>query len=78
MDAEAFLRERAQKTEAALENYVASWNSVAPKLDEAVRYSLFAGGKRLRPALVLGACELVGGSEADAMPAACARTLSTS
>ena len=35
-------------------------------------YSLFAGGKRLRPALVLEAARVVGGDEAKAMPAACA------
>ena len=45
----------------------------APKtIHEAMRYSLFAGGKRLRPALVLAACEAVGGSREDAAPAACA------
>jgi geranylgeranyl diphosphate synthase type II len=37
-----------------------------------VRYSLFAGGKRLRPLLVLAAAEAVGGEEADVMPYACA------
>jgi geranylgeranyl diphosphate synthase type II len=35
-------------------------------------YSLFAGGKRLRPSLVLGAAELVCGEDAAALPAACA------
>ncbi len=35
-------------------------------------YSLLAGGKRLRPILCLAACEAVGGSIRDAMPAACA------
>ena len=36
------------------------------------RYSLLAGGKRIRPALCLAACELVGGTAEQAMPAACA------
>jgi geranylgeranyl diphosphate synthase type II len=35
-------------------------------------YSLFAGGKRLRPALAFGACELICGDDAPALPAACA------
>lgn len=35
------------------------------------RYSLLAGGKRVRPALCLAACELVGGSVEAAMPTAC-------
>ncbi|XP_023518151.1 geranylgeranyl pyrophosphate synthase, chloroplastic [Cucurbita pepo subsp. pepo] len=42
------------------------------KIHEAMRYSLLAGGKRVRPVLCLAACELVGGSESAAMPAACA------
>jgi geranylgeranyl diphosphate synthase type II len=37
-----------------------------------MRYSLFAGGKRLRPALCLAAAEACGGSESEAMPLACA------
>jgi len=37
-----------------------------------MRYSVFAGGKRLRPALVLAATDAVGGSREDAVPAACA------
>ncbi|GMH24634.1 hypothetical protein Nepgr_026477 [Nepenthes gracilis] len=41
-------------------------------IHEAMRYSLLAGGKRVRPALCIAACELVGGDEATAMPAACA------
>lgn len=42
------------------------------KITESMRYSLLAGGKRVRPALCLAACELLGGSEESAMPAACA------
>lgn len=40
-------------------------------VNEAMRYSLLAGGKRVRPALCLAACELVGGTVEQAMPAAC-------
>jgi len=39
---------------------------------EAMRYSIFAGGKRIRPVLLLAAGELCGGNEANALPAACA------
>ncbi|OVA04554.1 Polyprenyl synthetase [Macleaya cordata] len=42
------------------------------KIHEAMRYSLLAGGKRVRPVLCIAACELVGGDEFTAMPAACA------
>lgn len=41
------------------------------KIHEAMRYSLLAGGKRVRPCLCIAACELVGGSMETAMPAAC-------
>ena len=41
-------------------------------LHRAMRYSLFAGGKRMRPALCLAAAEACGGSVAEAMPLACA------
>ncbi|XP_059623719.1 geranylgeranyl pyrophosphate synthase, chloroplastic-like [Cornus florida] len=42
------------------------------KIQESMRYSLLAGGKRIRPALCIAACELVGGHESTGMPAACA------
>src|ERR1700739_2527558 len=41
-------------------------------IHRAMRYSLFAGGKRLRPALCLAAAGACGGDEADALPLACA------
>jgi geranylgeranyl diphosphate synthase type II len=42
------------------------------KIYEAMRYSLLAGGKRLRPILCLATCELLGGTTAMALPTACA------
>ena len=45
---------------------------VAPRLREAMRYSLLAPGKRLRPMLALLAAEACGGDIQAAMPAACA------
>ncbi|MBB6216633.1 geranylgeranyl diphosphate synthase type II [Anaerosolibacter carboniphilus] len=39
---------------------------------ESMRYSVFAGGKRLRPILMLAACEFVGGHEKDVLPFCCA------
>ncbi|WP_232059633.1 polyprenyl synthetase family protein [Kyrpidia spormannii] len=47
----------------------------AGRLHEAMRYSLFAGGKRLRPLLAMAACEGAGGSLREALPAACALEL---
>lgn len=67
-----FLSEKGAKTESALRDYLDTWTGAPAVLRDAVAYSLFAGGKRLRPALALGACELVCGDDAPALPAACA------
>lgn len=42
------------------------------KIHEAMRSSLLASGKRVRPILCIASCELVGGDESLAMPMACA------
>jgi len=44
----------------------------APILQESMAYSVFSGGKRIRPALCMAACELCGGEPEDALLAACA------
>lgn len=49
----------------------AAWN-VPETLSQAMDYSLMAGGKRLRPLLVVAAAEALGGSRDAAMPVACA------
>ncbi|MBD3674112.1 MAG: polyprenyl synthetase family protein [Planctomycetaceae bacterium] len=56
----------------ALESYLDLGPNCPDKLREAMHYSLMAGGKRLRPILVLLACEACGGKAVDALPAACA------
>ncbi|MFM7448073.1 MAG: geranylgeranyl diphosphate synthase CrtE [Leptolyngbyaceae cyanobacterium] len=66
----AYLLERQSQVEAALD---ASLPVTYPeKIYEAMRYSLLAGGKRLRPILCLATCELAGGTIEMAMPTACA------
>ncbi|MBL7649271.1 MAG: polyprenyl synthetase family protein [Candidatus Hydrogenedentes bacterium] len=72
MTAVEFLQAKAQRTEAALAARVDAWEGVPASLLEAVRYSLFAGGKRLRPALALAAAEVVSGDDSIALPVACA------
>ncbi len=72
MNPSAFLEEKGQSTEAALRRLLENYPGVPERLREAMAYSLFAGGKRLRPALVLGAAELLGASTDSALPAACA------
>jgi len=61
-----------QLVEPALEHYLRPPADVPGRLAEAMRYSVMSGGKRLRPALVLSACELCGGSAEQALPAAAA------
>jgi geranylgeranyl diphosphate synthase type II len=67
-----YLDELRQTVDAALDT-VTQFDADCPnQLREAVRYSLLSSGKRLRPVLVLAACELCGGKRDDAVPAACA------
>ena len=69
-DLSTYLAERKALVEKALDNSI---NIVYPeKIYEAMRYSLLAGGKRLRPILCLATCELAGGNIEMAMPTACA------
>ncbi|MEA3365128.1 MAG: polyprenyl synthetase family protein, partial [Candidatus Hydrogenedentes bacterium] len=56
----------------ALHDICESWTDAPQTLRSAMEYSLFAGGKRLRPALTLGAAEIVSGTDEAALPAACA------
>lgn len=72
MEAESFLKAKAQQIESALAAEVDSWGGAPDTLIAAVRYSLLNCGKRLRPALTLGAAEIIAGDGAAAMPAACA------
>ena len=75
-----YLQARRTLVEQALAQFLPAAPACPPLIDEAVRYSLFAGGKRLRPILTLAAAESVAdqiGAPADtarhrALPAACA------
>jgi len=58
--------------EASLREQLASLGEIPEILLEAMDYSLQAGGKRLRPVLLLAACEAAGGAMEDAIPFACA------
>jgi geranylgeranyl diphosphate synthase, type II len=63
--------EAARVEDALAASLPAEWQ-VPDKLRESAAYSLMAGGKRLRPILVLAAAESLGGSKDAAMPVACA------
>ncbi|HKV54432.1 MAG TPA: farnesyl diphosphate synthase [Candidatus Binataceae bacterium] len=71
-DAERYLRERAALIERELAARTAQADGPANRLFEAMRYSLMAGGKRLRPILALAACEAVGGPLERVLGYACA------
>ncbi|KAL2551763.1 Heterodimeric geranylgeranyl pyrophosphate synthase large subunit 1 [Forsythia ovata] len=66
----SYMLEKASSVNKALEEAVLLQEPF--KIHESMRYSLLAGGKRVRPMLCIAACELVGGQESTAMPAACA------
>lgn len=66
------LRRTAEEVNRSLTKLLAQYRGASPRLAEAMRYSIEAGGKRLRPALVLWCCELCGGDKQAAMPPALA------
>ena len=66
------LKEYRQMTEEALIPMLSSLGDIPSPLWEAMSYSLEAGGKRIRPALLLAACETAGGDTSIALPFACA------
>ena len=70
--ATSFLKHAQQLVDKELDKILPAETASPATLHKAMRYSIFAGGKRLRPALVLAAAEAVGGSYEEALPAACA------
>ncbi len=67
-----YLVERSQLIERELDSALRSADVKPALLHDAMRYSIFTGGKRLRPILCLASCEMTGGALDDAMPAALA------
>lgn len=72
MDFETMFASRRAAVEAALEQYLHTADDVPPEILEAMCYSIFAGGKRIRPVLLLAAYELFESDITPAMPYACA------
>jgi geranylgeranyl diphosphate synthase type II len=71
-DVSEFLATCTEAVNRALDHYLPAAKVRPATIHRAMRYSLFAGGKRMRPALCLAAAAACGGSEAGAMPLACA------
>ncbi|MGD0060141.1 MAG: polyprenyl synthetase family protein [Verrucomicrobiia bacterium] len=71
-DLNRYLDRMCAHVDAALGRLLPAESASPPTIHKAMRYSIFAGGKRIRPVLCLAACEAVGGKSAAAMPLACA------
>jgi geranylgeranyl diphosphate synthase type II len=72
MELKDYLNNRSALVDQALEKWLPDGERMPKSLHQSMRYSVFAGGKRLRPILMIAACEAVGGSAQDVLHAACA------
>jgi geranylgeranyl diphosphate synthase, type II len=71
----SYLEARKKMVDEALDQYLPREDQYPPDIFKAVRYSLFAGGKRIRPILCMASAEAVGGERAPVLPVACALEL---
>jgi len=74
-DLQNYLKQQTTLVNNELDRILPTIGTRPARLHEAMRHSVFAGGKRLRPALCIAACEACGGKVQDAMDAACALEL---
>ena len=74
-DLDGYLKERRVLVDAALDRLLPPEPTPPPTVHRAMRYSVLAGGKRLRPILVIAGAEAVGGAAQTVMPTACALEL---
>src|SRR2546425_7586011 len=72
MNLKTYLTARQKMIDRALARFLPKENAPPPTIHKAMRYSLFAGGKRLRPILCLAASEGCKGNVSEALPFACA------
>jgi geranylgeranyl diphosphate synthase, type II len=75
MTLQAYLTEKNKLVEDCLDRWLPGEDSVPAQLHQAMRYSLFAGGKRIRPVLTIAAAEAVDGDINKVLPAAAALEL---
>jgi geranylgeranyl diphosphate synthase type II len=71
-DLTAYLQGRRVLVDAALNHYLPTEDQEPDKIHASIRYSIFCGGKRLRPILALAAADALGADFAHVMPLACA------
>lgn len=72
MDLGIYLAEKRAMIDEALKGFMPEYEGPTSELIRAMGYSLFAGGKRLRPILCMAGAEAVGGEGREALPVACA------
>ena len=72
MDFSRYWQARQKKVDAALNRLLPSASTKPKTIHQAMRYSIFAGGKRLRPVICLATAEVISGKHEDAIPLACA------
>ena len=72
MDIKQYMQTCRQWADAGLEQVFARYQPAEARLHEAMKYSVFNGGKRIRPMLVRATCEALGGSAQQALSGACA------
>jgi len=72
MELKTYLVARQKEVDRALDRFLPKASTTPATIHKAMRYSLFAGGKRLRPILCLAAAEACGGRISSALPLACA------
>lgn len=72
MNLKDYLTDRAALVDAAMDAYLPGAKERPGTIHDAMRYAVFAGGKRLRPVLCVAAAEACGGETADALAPACA------
>jgi geranylgeranyl diphosphate synthase type II len=69
-DIKAYLKDKRTMVDKALESLVPPAETFPPRVFEAMRYSLFAGGKRVRPILAIASAEALGAKTAGLLPIA--------
>ena len=72
MDIKEIITEKADIINKVMRGYTEHENNPQSLIYEAMNYSLFAGGKRIRPVIMLLVCDMLSGDENEVMPFACA------
>jgi geranylgeranyl diphosphate synthase type II len=72
VDIQRYLQEQKALVDEALARYLPREENYPEAIFQAMRYSVFAGGKRVRPILAIAAAEAIGGTVEDVLPLACA------